>query len=466
VNTTTRALAIIRISQRDEDAHSDEVQIRAAYRTAADHGLTLEPEDILNENLGDDGKIRKTASGGWGLDRRPKLLYALEEVEAGRAAAIIGERADRLFRDLDLQSQVIRRVEAANGKLLASNGALSHATAEAELQAVINGGVNQYVKRTAKERSWAAVEVAIEEGRIPWSQTAPGYTRDEDSRLHPDRTVKPVIVKAFKKRQGGATIEEVQAFLRAHGIERSYHGTQWLLRDRIYLGEIHFGKHTPNLKAHTAIIDRTLFDEVQKIRKPRGRKPKSERLLARLGVLRCGNYSAKMVVATSHKSRYWVYRCPPQGDCPQHQSIGAEIAETFVTEQVKLLHDAAKESASPEDDLTIAYGEWQAAEKALATQMRILAGAGVEHEPSAIEILTALREDRDAKKSTYEGMANRREAQSVVLTLADFDECSLEGKRALIKALVPPLYVTPGRGKARLTFERPPALDNLSLSHV
>jgi len=97
-----------------------------------------------------------------------------------------------------------------------------------------------------------AVELAIEKGKVPWPGEIPGYIRDADSRLTPDDEMVAVIVRAFEIRKDGATIDAVRAHLLANGIELSYTATQHLLGDRIYLGEIHFGTHTPNLEAHKA----------------------------------------------------------------------------------------------------------------------------------------------------------------------------------------------------------------------
>ena len=134
-----------------------------------------------------------------------------------------------------------------------------------------------------------AVELAIEKGKVPWPGEIPGHIRDADSRLTPDDQMVAVIVRAFEIRKDGATIDAVRAHLLAHGIEISYTATQHLLGDRIYLGEIHFGTHTPNLGACTPIIGRELFGAVQRTKISRGRRAKSDRLLARIGVLRCGN---------------------------------------------------------------------------------------------------------------------------------------------------------------------------------
>ena len=54
------------------------------------------------------------------------------------------------------------------------------------------------------------------------------------------------------------------------------------------------------------------LERLQRVSVPRGRRAKSERLLARLGVLRCGTCDARMSVGTS-QGRYALYRCPPVG---------------------------------------------------------------------------------------------------------------------------------------------------------
>ena len=89
---------------------------------------------------------------------------------------------------------------------------------------------------------------------------------------------------------------EIQAWLAENGIERALSGVAWMLRSRMYLGEIHFGE-LHNTHAHEPIIkDRALFERVQRRTVSRGRQAKSERLLARLGVLRCGTCGSRMVI--------------------------------------------------------------------------------------------------------------------------------------------------------------------------
>jgi hypothetical protein len=131
---------------------------------------------------------------------------------------------------------------------------------------------------------------------------------------------------------------EVREHLRQHGVERSFHGTQALLRSRIPLGEIRFGAIV-NEHAHEAIVDADTWRRVQRQIVSRGRRPKSERLLARLGVLRCGTCGARMVTGTTVQGRrrtpYAFYRCNPTSDCPRRVTISADVAEQTVIEAAK-----------------------------------------------------------------------------------------------------------------------------------
>jgi len=106
-----------------------------------------------------------------------------------------------------------------------------------------------------------------------------------------------------------------------------------MLRSRMYLGEIHFGE-LHNTHAHEAIItDRRLFERVQRRTVSGGRQAKSERLLARLGVLRCGTCGSRMVINSDSGS----YRC---GDtsadrCLRRAAVKADRVEAMVLDAVR-----------------------------------------------------------------------------------------------------------------------------------
>ena len=160
-----------------------------------------------------------------------------------------------------------------------------------------------------------------------------GYVRGENGVLTVEPAAARVVVQAFKRRDRGASLVESQAWLAKNGIERALSGVAWMLRSRMYLGEIHFGE-LHNTQAHEAIVkDRRLFERVQRRTVSRGRQAKSERLLARLGVLRCGTCGSRMVINSDSGS----YRC---GDtsanrCRRRAAVKADRIEAMVLDAVR-----------------------------------------------------------------------------------------------------------------------------------
>jgi hypothetical protein len=71
----------------------------------------------------------KDVSGGAPLDKRPGLSQAVAMDEGGHAQVIVVAYFDRLFRSLEVQADVAKRVEAAAGMLFAADvgeGPLRH----------------------------------------------------------------------------------------------------------------------------------------------------------------------------------------------------------------------------------------------------------------------------------------------------------------------------------------------------
>ena len=423
---------------------------------ASQHGWTL--ADVLDENV-DNGRIHK-ASGGATLANRPKLALAIEHIEAGNAHILAAENFDRLFRNLDVQRQVVERIEAAGGEVWERSGRISHQRAADKFTATIKGASAEYVKDTAEERSFDAVELSIAKGIVPWHQTAPGYKQKWQDKhrvgpLTPDPRLSSVIQTAFQMRDEGTPIMTVRAYLREHGIERSYHGVMTLMRDRIYIGQIHFGSHTPNLAAHDPIVDPALFNRVQLRRQAhqlRGRRAKSDRLLARLGVLRCATCGARMVIGTQTQNgrKYPFYRCPPNGDCPRRVTVGAVMVEQVVIETIQLA------IASVEGDYTI----WD--QKIANARQLTLDLANAERQLDAAmdqmrdwtdnRATLKLAELRQAVDDAQKRVDNSTALGGIdpYLYVAKWEDLTLAQQREVIRHLIESVTVAPGRGTSRI----------------
>lgn len=441
-----RAIGIVRVSQVNgregaSFASPGEQRDRIVTACARDRLRLLKVVDELD------------VSGGTPLEERDGLREAVEAVEAGRADVVVGAYFDRLFRSFAEQTKVVDRVEAAGGRVLTVDaGQITNGSASQWLSGGMLGLVSEYHKRTSTERSRAAQARAIARGVAPWPNIPPGYGRADDGSLTPDEKTASIALDAFKLRAADSTIAEVRAFLAEHGIERSYHGVSSMLASRVYLGEIHFGTYEPNLSAHPAIVDVETWNRVQRARVPRGRKAKSERLLARLGVLRCGSCDSRMVVGTqTQKGRsYPFYRCGHvREDCERRVTIGAEIVERLVTGKVKAALADAEGRASVEQNARDAEIALERAQADLSAAIR--AFVGFDGEQAAVERLAELREVRDHAQERVDHLGGQRSV--VTVSVADWDRLSLEARQALIRATVERVVVVPGRGTDRVSVE-------------
>lgn len=391
-------------------------------------------------------------SGGTPLDKRPGLSRAVQMVEAGEADVIVAAYFDRLVRSLDVQRQVVERVEAAGGAVLAvDTGQLTNGSAGQWLSGGMLGLVAEYHRRATAERTEDAKRRAVERGVPPFPNVPPGYRKREDGRLEPDPETALIVAEAFELRASGATVMDVRSFLHEHGIGRSFHGVGSLLASRIVLGELRFGRYV-NEHAHAGIVPRQTFERVQRMKSPRGRRAKSDRLLARLGVLRCGTCGARMVVGTTRQNGkvYGFYRCPPVSDCPKRVTISAERAEAVVTAAVQELLADVHGRASVESGAVEAEQELDARQAELDSAIR--AFSAVAEEPAAAERLAELRQARAEARDRLADLVAAT-APAITVTAGDWQQLTEDERRALIRATVARAVVAPGSGPDRITVE-------------
>lgn len=427
-----RAVGLVRQSRGREDSLSPAEQRERIVSLCEREGLTLL---AVHEEI--------DVSGGSPLAEREGLRAAVEAVEGNQAEVVVVAYFDRLFRSLTVQAEVVNRVEKAGGRIMAADvGTVSEATPAQWISGTMLGVVSEYYRRSIRERSGEGQRLAVAEGRVPYDRIVPGYRR-EGGKLVPSEDA-PVIVEAFRMRAEGATIKEVRAHLFANGITRGYSGVERLFSNRTYLGELHFGKlHNP--AAHEPIIDRALWDRVQAIKVPRGARPPSDRLLARLGVLRCGTCGARMVVGfrsvVATGERYDFYRCPPTGDCERRVTISADKVEAWTVERVKEAIEGMEGRASADERVREAEVAVEQAQADLEAAIRVF--GGIRDEPAAAERIGELVAVREAAVEHLDQLGSLRSAK--VVGVEDWDLLSVEAQRAIIRAVIR-VYVAPGRG--------------------
>ena len=270
-----------------------------------------------------------------------------------------------------------------------------------------------------------------------------------------DPELAPVIREAFEMRLRGESINAIRSMLAEHGVRYTYSGVYKLLAQRVYVGEIHFGELV-NLTAHEPIVDRALFDRVQRVVTPRDHpQSPSDRLLARQGILRCGNCDSRLVQnhVVRPYGRYVVYRCKSP-DCTQKCSITASLVEREVVAWVTEACAGLTGSAWSDSGVRDKKRALETAQAALDDAMRTLTSAGLEGEPVAVQTFQVLRDRRDEAQAKYEDELGRDEALRIVVTADDvFEAGTLDEQRELIKAVIRRVAVRPGRGAGRIEIE-------------
>jgi hypothetical protein len=396
-------------------------------------------------------------------------------LEAGEIDDLMFAYFDRAFRSGAVKREVVDRVEDLGGRVLTLDmGAISHATAIQWVTSELMSVVNEYVARSARERSGAAQVMTIREGKAIMTSIPPGYRRGDDKRLVVDEDEAKIIRRAFEIRAGGGdagTYDAVRTYLREQGIRHEHRGVlkpysiagvRKLLMSRVYRGELHHGcanggrdcaarpeaagRH--NLSAHPAIVDEPLWRRAQRPSPSKGRKSLEPRLLSKLGVAVCGTCGARMSLSSVvvDGKRYPFYRCgAEQGDCKRRAYIAAGNADAEVIAELRRLF--GREiigQASSGVDVDAARAALDTAQHALDAKIRLYAAAGVVDEPSAVEEITVLREARDDAEIIHDRLA-RVAARTRAVTV---DE-----RRLFVQTVFETIRVMPGRGPGRLRFK-------------
>src|SRR4051812_5781770 len=164
-----RAVGVVRVSRvggRDgEQFVSPSEQAQRIAAACARDGLQL--VDTIEE---------LDVSGGASLERRPGLRRAVELVEAGHADVVVVAFFDRLVRSLTVQAEVVGRVEAAGGGILAVDvGQVTNGSAGQWLSGTMLGAVAEYARRVTSERTADAKRRAIARGVPTFNNIPPGY---------------------------------------------------------------------------------------------------------------------------------------------------------------------------------------------------------------------------------------------------------------------------------------------------
>lgn len=445
-----RAVGIIRVSRVGkrtlERFISPEDQLKAISRVCEQHGWALVH---LFQEIDQSGYRTR-------FEKRRGLFPATRMIEDGDADVVVLAFFDRMARNIVVQTEFLGRIGRAGGQVWAADlGQIQTGSAVATLSTGMLGLVAQFMAESTAEKTQGPKERAIGLGIPTFPHIPAGYRLSEDRTLVTVEPEATLVRQAFERRAAGASYHSIRDWLRSQGLVRSTRGVQEILKNRIYLGELRFGRpkskggsgELVNLHAHKAIVDRGLFDTVKAMRVAKGPRGEAEsvhaRLLSRQGVLRCATCDRAMIVAANrvHGRRYIHYRCPTINDCTARAGIMADNVDAYVADWMKQVQ--AQGSYSAHEQLAAAQADLLAAQQDLQQAMRNLATF-----KDTAQAQVVLEEFRVAAEQAQQRVEQLRRAfgPSATRSMAEWDRLSLAGRRDLVRALIRRIVVRPGRG--------------------
>lgn len=327
----------VRVSRKgtreDERLKSPQFQRELIARFAMGEGVALR-----------DYKPEIDVSGS--KPKRAILDRIIADIEAGELAGIVVAKLDRLSRLAPRDRlELFERIEGAGGVVLSASETLDVSTPEGRFARDVFLGIARMQWEKKRDDFAIAKANAIDDG-IAIKTLAPfGYRRpDRRAPLEVVPEEAEVVRELFELRLTGASWETLlELFERRTGRRSSRARMKHVCENRTYLGELHYGRtketRLSNLEAHPAIVDRELFDAVQRVNGERAGdrsgkgSGRAKSLLA--GIVKCGGCGAGLVQSPRSRDRVNVYKCATGSrHCSAAAAITASTLDRFVVERV------------------------------------------------------------------------------------------------------------------------------------
>ena len=309
----------------------------------------------------DDGGI----SGG--TMERPGLKRLLDDVEAGKVQIVIVYKVDRLTRSLTDFAKIVEIFDVRGASFVSVTQQFNTTSSMGRLTLNVLLSFAQFEREVTGERIRDKIAASKRKGMWMGGNPPLGYDC-RDRKLVVVGAEAETVRYIFRRYVALGNVRALQSDLDAAGIVSklwtSASGRQvggrpfargalyHLLQTRLYLGEIvHKGKTYPG--QHAAIVDQTLWDEVQvmlaanRIDRKRGTNARDPSLLA--GIL-FDKHGRRLTPSHANKGarryRYYVTDPREEGGQPAIRLPAREIENAVLT---GLRRHLLKEGASPDD---------------------------------------------------------------------------------------------------------------------
>lgn len=192
----TRAVGYLRVST-DEQHLGPEAQRAAITQWAQRGGITVLAWHV------DAG-----VSGAAGIDGRPALMTALDDLPRHGAGILAVAKRDRLARDVVIAATIERAVVGRGARVISADGVGNGDTPADQFMRTILDGAAAYERELIRARTRAALKAkrarGERAGNVPW-----GYRADPQGRLDPHDPERAIIDRVRALRAEGLSLRAI-----------------------------------------------------------------------------------------------------------------------------------------------------------------------------------------------------------------------------------------------------------------
>lgn len=305
---------------------------------------------------------------------RPKLLEAIERIEAGHSDGIVVAKLDRFGRTLIDGIRLVERIEAAGGTFVSVADGFDLTTESGRLVLRIMLSLAEFELDRIRGNWNDAKARAVARGVHPSAVAPFGYRREGGhGPLVPDPMTAPLVTSLFERRAAGVGFAELGRYLASEGVSTVHGGTNWpqravkdIIRNEVYLGIAYARTRDPatgkvtgegarNEEAHAALTDSRTWTQAQRRSarwEPRGLDPHPLGAVLRCAgcrytmrparrVLKDGTIVTDFSCKTAHSA---AHSCTAPARIMDHGDLTHLVVTRFLEALPELAAEAAKES--------------------------------------------------------------------------------------------------------------------------
>ena len=337
------------------------VYCRVSTGEQASHGLSIEAQESLCiKQANQDGYeifkvIKDEGRSGSSIKGRPGMKEVMNLVADKKVEAVYAVHSDRIARNVTDHVHLRDDIFRKNDVLLKFTQQVSCDTSSAtsKMSDTMLATINQYYRDQCSEKVITTMTKKAEAGYLP-NKAPLGYKNIQNPNpslekfgqkiVAVDPSTAPFIKKAFELyATGNYNVFDLGDILFERGLRTKYgkqlsHSRMFdVLKNRFYLGELHWGKVHLKTAKHPAIIDEDLFNTVQRILASKNhhacRRRKFSWLLS--GYLWCYTHNCRYTAEWHLKKSIGYYHCRNRNGCGKYIEIGK--MEEMVAEKFKTL---------------------------------------------------------------------------------------------------------------------------------